>query len=138
MTRTRSDGAKVWARVLSELAQVPVVLEFAHPAWRVYWVDGPTAGQLLDRATALSRFRVGAPLTTEQMWFHRSSSPLAAALAWLRHGSPTTHDEFPHALSTVQTWLEELPYPQRCFPRQHSPPPNSWPTYAATHTPSEP
>jgi hypothetical protein len=115
MARTGSAGAKVWALVLSELAQVPVVLEFQHPAWRVCWVDGPTAAQLADRAKALSRFRVGAPLTTERMWFQRSSSPVAAALTWLRHGSPETTD-LPRARSTVETWLEELPYPQRCFP----------------------
>ena len=116
MTRTGSDGAKVWALVLTELAQVPVVLEFQHPAWRVCWVDGPTATQLADRAKALSRFQVGAPLTPDRMWFQRSSSPVAAALAWLRHGSPTTPDDLPRARSTVETWLEESPYPQRRFP----------------------
>jgi hypothetical protein len=39
----RADGAKVWARVLSELAGVPVMVEWERPAWRVRWSDGPTS-----------------------------------------------------------------------------------------------
>ena len=54
----RPDGAKIWARVLSELAQVPVVVEWERPAWRVRWQDGPTLRVLRDRAAALGGFRV--------------------------------------------------------------------------------
>jgi hypothetical protein len=36
----RSDGARQWAIVLSELAGVPVVVELERPAWRVRWVGG--------------------------------------------------------------------------------------------------
>jgi hypothetical protein len=38
----RSDGAKVWSTVLSELAQVKVSVEWEPPTWRVFWQDGPT------------------------------------------------------------------------------------------------
>jgi hypothetical protein len=38
----RSDGAKAWARVLSELAQVRVSVEWERPTWLVSWQDGPT------------------------------------------------------------------------------------------------
>lgn len=31
----RADGARVWSVVLSELAQVPVVVAWEAPAWRV-------------------------------------------------------------------------------------------------------
>lgn len=52
---SRSDGARVWAIVLSELAGVPVAVEWERPAWRVRWVDGPTRPVLMDRAVALGR-----------------------------------------------------------------------------------
>lgn len=79
----RSAGARQWAVVLSELAGVRVVVEWERPAWRVRWVDGPTRPVLMDRAAALSRYRVGAPLAAQDMRFARSSSGLARALAWL-------------------------------------------------------
>jgi len=46
----RSDGAKVWTRVLSELADVPVTVEWERPSWWVRWCDGPTLGVLMERA----------------------------------------------------------------------------------------
>ena len=36
----RAHGARVWARVLSELAAVPVTAEWERPAWRVSWRAG--------------------------------------------------------------------------------------------------
>ena len=33
----RSDGAKAWSTVLSELAQVRVAVQWERPAWRVSW-----------------------------------------------------------------------------------------------------
>src|SRR4051794_23851368 len=80
---SRSDGARQWATVLSELAGVPVVVEWERPSWRVRWTDGPTRPALMDRAAALSPYRVGAPLQAREMLFSRSSSGLARALTWL-------------------------------------------------------
>ena len=50
-----SDGARQWAIVLSELAEVRVVVERERPAWRVRWVDGPTRLVLMDRTAAWGR-----------------------------------------------------------------------------------
>ena len=44
----RSDGARQWAAVLSDLAGVPVTVEWERPAWRVRWTDGPTRQVLVD------------------------------------------------------------------------------------------
>ena len=33
----RPDGAKAWSTVLSELAQVRVLVEWERPTWRVSW-----------------------------------------------------------------------------------------------------
>src|SRR6476619_2444505 len=79
----RSDGARQWAIVLSELADVRVVVEWERPSWRVRWTDGPTRLVLMDRAAALSQYGVGTPLHARDMLFFRSSSGLARALAWL-------------------------------------------------------
>jgi len=43
----RADGARTCSRVLSELAQVTVWVEWERPAWRVYWTDGPTREALM-------------------------------------------------------------------------------------------
>jgi hypothetical protein len=53
----RSDGAKSWSRVLSELAQVKVSVEWERPTWRVSWQDGPTRKALMGRAAALGGYR---------------------------------------------------------------------------------
>jgi hypothetical protein len=45
----KADGAHTWARVLSELANVPVTVNWERPAWRVHWQDGPTRQALADR-----------------------------------------------------------------------------------------
>lgn len=105
----RSDGARQWAIVLSELAGVRVVVEWERPAWRVRWVDGPTRPVLMDRAAALTRYRVGAPLTSQDMRFARSSSGLARALAWL-----TLDDQAGRAgaVDRVEQLIEDTGYPQ--------------------------
>ena len=51
----RSDGARQWRAVLSELAATPVTVDWERSAWRVRWVDGPTRPVLMDRAVALGR-----------------------------------------------------------------------------------
>ena len=84
----RSDGAKAWSTVLSELAQVTVSVEWERPTWRVYWQDGPTREALMGRAAALGEYRVGAPLPVEDLRFARSDSAVAVALAWLARGVP--------------------------------------------------
>ncbi len=82
----------MWAAVLSELAEVPVLVEWETVTWRVRWVDGPTRVQLLDRATALDGYGIGAPLPVAQMRFARRSSSAATvataatAVGWLAHG----------------------------------------------------
>ncbi|HEY5116294.1 MAG TPA: hypothetical protein VIJ00_12285 [Nakamurella sp.] len=81
----RSEGAKAWSTVLSELAQVRVSVGWERPSWRVSWQDGPTREVLMGRAAALGKFRVGAPLPFEDLRFARSGS--AVALAWLARGS---------------------------------------------------
>jgi len=86
----RSDGARVWATVLSELAQVTVLVEWERPTWRVAWQDGPTREALMGRAAALGEYRVGAPLRFEDLRFARSNSAVAIALAWLARGSLET------------------------------------------------
>jgi len=58
----RSDGAKAWSTVLSELAQVKVSVGWERPTWRVSLLDGPTREALMCRAAALGRYRLGAPL----------------------------------------------------------------------------
>ena len=105
----RSDGARQWAIVLSELAGVRVVVEWERPAWRVRWVDGPTRPVLVDRAAALSRYRVGAPLTAQDMRFARSSSALAWALAWLTLADQAGQAD---AVDRVEQLVEDTGYPQ--------------------------
>jgi len=105
----RSDGARQWAIVLSELAGVRVAVEWERPAWRVRWVDGPTLLVLMDRAAALSRYRVGAPLTAQDMRFARSSSGLARALAWLTLADQAGR---PGAVDRVEQLVEDTGYPQ--------------------------
>src|SRR5664280_540595 len=86
----RSNGAKVWSTVLSELAQVRVSVGWERPTWRVSWQDGPTREALMGRAAAFGRYRVGAPLRFEDLRFARSHSGVAVALARLARGSPET------------------------------------------------
>jgi hypothetical protein len=104
-----SDGARQWAVVLSELAGVPVAVEWERPAWRVRWVDGPTRPALMDRAAALTRYRVGAPLTAQDTRFARSSSGQARALVWL-----TLSDQAGRAgaIARVEQLVEDTGHPQ--------------------------
>ncbi len=109
MARSRSVGAGRWATVLSELAQVPVVVEWDSPSWRVRWVDGPTRVQLLDRANALGVYGIGAPLQVTQMRFYRRVSAVATAVGWLVRGSQGSAA----AEYDVDLWCEDTPYPHR-------------------------
>lgn len=110
----RSDGARQWAVVLSELAGVPVTVEWERPAWRVRWTDGPTRQALADRAAALGRFRVGSPLAADDLRFTRSSSPMALALAWLTVPERAGRSD---AVGLVEQIAEDTGYPmQRADP----------------------
>ena len=111
----RPDGAKIWARVLSELAQVPVVVEWERPAWRVRWQDGPTLRVLRDRAAALSGFRVAAALPFDQLRFARSDSRLAVALGWLTRGSPASPAAARGSVADVEAFCAETSYPELRF-----------------------
>src|SRR6478752_6220280 len=114
----RSVGAKVWARVLSELADVPVTVEWEPPSWRVRWRDGPTRRVLMDRAAALAGYRVGAPLGFEQLRFIRSSSPASVALGWLARGSPAASADLTEAAAMVEAWCDDTGYPESRFDEQ--------------------
>jgi len=101
----KADGARTWARVLSEQADVSVTVKWKRPAWRVHWQDGPNRHALSDRAAALSTYRVGAPLLAEELRFNRSNSAQAVALGWLANGGPGSPE-------TVEAWCEDTGYPQ--------------------------
>jgi len=95
--------------VLSELAGVPVVVQWESPSWRVRWVDGPTRAQLLDRTSALDGYGIGAPLAVAQMRFSRRVSTVATAVGWLAHGSQGGMA----AQYDVDLWCADTAYPQR-------------------------
>jgi len=111
----RSDDAKVWARVLSELAQVEVTVQWERPSWRVRWLDGPTRRVVMDRAAALSTYRVAAALPFEQLRFARSDSSLAIALGWLAWGSPESAAAAREAIAEVEAFCAVTGYPQTRF-----------------------
>ena len=111
----RSEDAKVWANVLSELAQVDVAVQWERPAWRVRWQDGPTRQVLMDRAAALSRYRVAAALPVEQLRFARSDSPVAIALSWLARGSPGSPARARAAVAEVEAFCADTGYPRTRF-----------------------
>src|SRR5664279_3080749 len=111
----RSDGAKAWSTVLSELAQVPVSVAWERPSWRVSWQDGPTREALMGRAAALGTYRVGAPLPFEDLRFARSSSALALAVAWLARGSPGSPATARAAVADVEAFCADTGYPQARF-----------------------
>jgi hypothetical protein len=111
----RPDGAKIWARVLSELAQVTVTVEWERPSWRVRWRDGPTRQVLMDRAAALSRYRVAAALPFDQLRFTRTDSPLAIALGWLAWGSPESTARAREVLPEIEAFCADIGYPQTRF-----------------------
>jgi hypothetical protein len=106
---SRSDGARTWAVVLSELAGVAVTIEWERPSWRVRWVDGPTRRVLADRAEALGRYRVGSPLPAEALRFSRTSSPSALALAWLSVADRAGRSD---ADGLVEQIAQDAGYPQ--------------------------
>ena len=95
--------------MLSELAEVLVVVEWESPSWRVRWVDGPTRNQLLNRANALGAYGIGAPLRVAQLQFSRRVSAVATAVGWLVHGSQGSAA----AEYDVDLWCADTPYPLR-------------------------
>ena len=111
----RSDGAKAWSTVLSELAQVRVAVGWEWPTWRVAWQDGPTREALMGRAAALGRYRVGAPLPFEDLRFARNSSGMAFALAWLARGSPESPAAARAAIAEVEAFCADTGYPRTRF-----------------------
>ena len=111
----RSDGAKAWSTVLSELAQVRVAVGWERPSWRVSWQDGPTREALMGRAAALGGYRVGAPLPFEDLRFARSNSAVAVALAWLARGSPESPAAARAAIAEVEAFCADTGYPQTRF-----------------------
>jgi hypothetical protein len=111
----RADGAKIWARVLSELAAVPVIVEWERPAWRVRWRDGPTREALMGRAVALGRYRVAAQLPADQLRFVRTDSAKAIALGWLAQGSPESPGRVSDGMAAVEAFCEDIGYPESRF-----------------------
>ena len=111
----RSDGAKAWSRVLSELAQVRVLVEWERPTWRVSWQDGPTREALMGRAAALGGYRVGAPLPFEELRFARCDSAVAVALAWLARGSAESPAAARAAIPEVEAFCADTGYPRTRF-----------------------
>jgi hypothetical protein len=111
----RSDGAKAWSTVLSELAQVRVSVAWERPTWRVSWQDGPTREALMSRAAALARYRVGAPLPFEDLRFARGDSAVAVALAWLARGSPGSPAAARAGIAEVEAFCADTGYPQTRF-----------------------
>ena len=111
----RSDGATAWSRVLSELAQVMVSVEWERPTWRVSWQDGPTREALMSRAAALGEYRVGAPLPFEDLRFARNNSAMAVAVAWLARGSPESPAAARAAIAEVEASCADIGYPQTQF-----------------------
>jgi hypothetical protein len=112
----RSDGAKAWSTVLSELAQVRVSVEWERPTWRVSWQDGPTREALMGRAAALGQVSGGGPpLPFEDLRFARSDSALAVALAWLARGSPDSPATARAAIGDVEAFCADTGYPQARF-----------------------
>ena len=111
----RSEGATAWSRVLSELAQVRVSVEWERPTWRVSWQDGPTREALMGRAAALGGYRVGAPLPFADLRFARSNSAVAVAVAWLARGSPESPTAARAAIAEVEAFCADTGYPRTRF-----------------------
>jgi len=109
----RSDGARAWSTVLSELAQVRVSVEWERPTWRVSWQGRPDPREaLMGRAAALGRYRVGAPLPFEDLRFARSSSAVAIAVAWLARGSPDSPAAARATIVEVEAFCADTGYRQ--------------------------
>ncbi len=111
----RSEDAKVWANVLTELAHVEVTVQWERPAWRVRWQDCPTRQVLMDRAAALNRYRVAAVLPVEQLRFARRDSPVAIALGWLAQGSPGSPARAGATVPEVEAYCADTGNPRTRF-----------------------
>jgi len=115
----RADGARIWSVVLSELAQIPVTVDWDAPAWWVRWTDGPTQPVLTHRVLELSQYRIGRPLDAAALRFRRSDSAVAVAvaLAWLCIPRPESQDQVWECLAEVEALCESTAYPlQRSDP----------------------
>ena len=109
---TSVSGAKVWARVLSDLAQVPVAVEWDAPVWVVSWTDGPTRAVVMRRVEDLAGHGVGRPLRPGRMRYQRLDSPVAVALAWLRTVRPADRSGVSAVWGEVEALCEDTGYPQ--------------------------
>ena len=108
----RSDAAKAWGSLLSELADVPVAVEWERPSWIVRWRDGPTRAALMTRAVALGAHRFGRPLLVEDLLFSRHDS--AVALGWLATaGRPA--GRLADGMAAVEEFCERIGYPEDRF-----------------------
>jgi hypothetical protein len=110
----RSDGAKAWAGLLSELADVPVMVEWERPVWVVRWWDGPTRDALMARAVALGAYRFGRPLLVEELRFSRRNSAEAVALGWLAVGGPAS-GSLADGIAAVEEFCDSTGYPRFRF-----------------------
>jgi hypothetical protein len=110
----RSDAAKAWGSLLSELADVPVTVEWERPSWIVRWRDGPTRAALMSRAAALGVHRFGRPLLVEDLLFSRHDSAVAVALGWLATGGPPA-GRLADGMAAVEGFCEGIGYPEDRF-----------------------
>ena len=58
---------------------------------------------------------MGAPLPFEELWFARSNSAVAVALAWLARGSPESPAAARAALADVEAVCADPGYPRTRF-----------------------
>ena len=69
----------------------------------------------MRRASALGAYRVGRPLTFEELRFARSNSAVAIALAWLARGSPESPTAARAAIAEVEAFCADTGYPRTRF-----------------------
>ena len=113
MARKNRDGARTWALVMSELAEVAVRLEWESGAWVMAWTDGPTRAMTRARVAALSEAGVGTPLGVDDILLSRRASPTLWALAWLVDGRPSPGQKVAAAIGIIEARLDDIAYPQR-------------------------
>ena len=116
MARKNRDGARTWALVMSELAEVAVRVEWESSAWVMSWTDGPTREMMRDRVGALGEVGLGAPLRSADILLSRQPSPTSWALAWLVEGGPPRGQKASAAIGRVEARRDEIAYPQRQDP----------------------
>ena len=69
----------------------------------------------MGRAAALGKYRVGSPLSFEDLRFARSNSAVAIALAWLARGSPESQAGVRAGIADVEAFCADTGYPQTRF-----------------------